>query len=63
MFAFRYFEVAEMFRREDKTLKKHVSVRKVTSKISYVAVGLMCINYLINIGNSVSQRVDGHYST
>jgi hypothetical protein len=33
MFAYRYFEVAEMFGREDKSQAMHLKVRKITSKV------------------------------
>jgi hypothetical protein len=46
LFAYRYFEVAEMFGREDKTPEKHITVRKVTQKISFVGVAIIVINYL-----------------
>jgi hypothetical protein len=47
LFAYRYFEVAEMFGREDKTIEKHNKVRKITQKISYLGVAIIVLNYLI----------------
>jgi hypothetical protein len=58
LFAYRYFEVAEMFGRKDKSMKKHIKVRKVTSKISYVVIGLIAINYLVSIGNLINLRIN-----
>ena len=60
LFAYRYFEVAEMFGREDKTLAKHEQNRGITRKISYVFVAIIALNYLayfINLG--IYQRVSG----
>ena len=51
LFAYRYFEVAEMFGREDKTMEMHIKVRKLTSKVSYLIIGLIALNYLLNISN------------
>jgi hypothetical protein len=63
LFAFRYFEVAEMFGREDKSLAKHEKNRKITQKISYVGVAIITINYLIEITNYVIyRRITGNYS-
>jgi hypothetical protein len=47
LFAFRYFEVAEMFGRDDKSTAKHKVNRGVTRIISYLGVAIICINYLI----------------
>jgi hypothetical protein len=62
LFAFRYFEVAEMFGRKDKSLKKHEEVRKVTKKISYIGVGVIVLNYLLFIANhAIYYRINnGH---
>jgi len=46
LFAFRYFEVAEMFGRDDETQEKHDAIRKITSKISYVGCAIICINWI-----------------
>ena len=62
LFAYRYFEVAEMFGRKDKTMQNHIKVRKVTSKISYVVIGLIAINYLFAIANSISDIINGQFS-
>jgi hypothetical protein len=63
LFAFRYFEVAEMFGREDKSLAKHETNRRITQKISYVGVAIITINYLIEITNYVIyRRITGNYS-
>jgi hypothetical protein len=63
LFAFRYFEVAEMFGRKDKTMKKHIKIRKVTSKISYAVVGLIAINYLIYIADFANNRINHKLDT
>ena len=55
LFAFRYFEVAEMFGREDKSMEKHISIRNVTRKISYAGIMVIIFNYLINIGMWISR--------
>ena len=44
LFAYRYFEVAEMFGREDQSEAKHEHNRGVTRKISYVGVAVIIIN-------------------
>jgi hypothetical protein len=49
LFAFRYFEVAEMFGRKDKTMSKHEENRGITRKISYVGVAIITLNFLIYI--------------
>ena len=59
MFAYRYFEVAEMFGRDDKTLAKHNRVRKVTRIISYVCVALITLNYLVFIAYKIDHRING----
>jgi hypothetical protein len=51
-----------MFGRKDKTMEKHIRVRKVTSKISYVVLGIIAINYLISIANVVNSRINGKES-
>ena len=51
LFAFRYFEVAEMFGRDDKTIEKHESRRRITSKISYFGVSIIVLDYLIYLAN------------
>jgi hypothetical protein len=50
--------VAEMFGRKDKSMKKHIKARKVTSKISYGILGLITINYLINIATVINERIN-----
>jgi hypothetical protein len=40
-------------------MEKHIRVRKVTSKISYVVLGIIAINYLISIANVVNSRING----
>ena len=62
LFAYRYFEVAEMFGRKDKTMHNHIKIRKVTGKISYVVIGLIAINYLIDIANWIYWRINGQFS-
>jgi hypothetical protein len=62
LFAFRYFEVAEMFGRKDKSMRNHIKIRKVTSKISYVVIGLIAINYLVSLANVISKRINGQLS-
>jgi hypothetical protein len=62
LFAYRYFEVAEMFGRKNKTMQNHIKVRKVTGKISYVVIGLIAINYLLSIANVINYRINGQFS-
>jgi hypothetical protein len=63
LFAFRYFEVTEMFGREDKSLAKHERNRGITRKISYVGVAIITINYLVNIVNyGIYRRVTNEYN-
>jgi hypothetical protein len=63
LFAYRYFEVAEMFGREDKSQAKHEINRGVTRKISYVCVAIISINYLIEFANRcLYRRITGEYS-
>jgi hypothetical protein len=63
LFAFRYFEVAEMFGRQDQTQVKHDKNRGVTRKISYVGVALISINYFIELANyGIYRRITGEYS-
>jgi hypothetical protein len=63
LFAFRYFEVAEMFGREDQTLAKHEKNRGVTRKISYVCVSIISLNYLIELANiGFYQKLTGEYN-
>ena len=63
LFAYRYFEVAEMFGREDKTLAKHEKNRAITRKISYVIVAVITLNYLIEMANYVIyRRITGEYN-
>jgi hypothetical protein len=45
--------VAEMFGRKDKTNGKHVQVRKFTSKVRYVFIGVIITNYLVQIGGAI----------
>jgi hypothetical protein len=63
LFAYRYFEVAEMFGREDKSLVKHEKNRGITRKISYVGVAIISIDYLINFANhGICLRITGKYN-
>jgi hypothetical protein len=63
LFAYRYFEVAEMFGREDKSLAKHEKNRGITAKISYVCVAIISMNFLLNFGNyGIYRRVTGEYN-
>jgi hypothetical protein len=63
LFAYRYFEVAEMFGREDKSQAKHEINRGVTRKISYVCVAIISINFLIELANyGIYRRITGEYS-
>ena len=63
LFAYRYFEVAEMFGREDKSLAKHEKNRGVTRKISYVGVALITLNYLIQLANKcIYRRITDEYN-
>jgi hypothetical protein len=43
-------------------MKNHLKIRKVTSKISYVVIGLIVINYLIHTSYMIRFRVNGEYS-
>jgi hypothetical protein len=45
-FAFRYFEVAEMLGRKDKSNEMHIKARKITSKISMAVAAVIFSNYL-----------------
>ena len=64
LFAFRYFEVAEMFGREDQTAAKHEKNRAVTRKISYVGLTIITLNFLICFSNyGVNKRVTTTYDT
>jgi hypothetical protein len=38
LFSFRYFEVAEMLGRKDKSNRAHIQARKITSKITIAGV-------------------------
>jgi hypothetical protein len=51
LFAYRYFEVAEMLGRDDKTLEKHEKVRKITCKICYVGVAVIIMSHFAQIAN------------
>jgi hypothetical protein len=63
LFAYRYFEVAEMFGREDKSRAKHEINRGITRKISYVCVAIIAINYLIYFANTgIYSRITGEYN-
>jgi hypothetical protein len=63
LFAYRYFEVAEMFGREDKTQAKHEKNRGITRKISYVCVAIITINFLILIANDgIYKRITGEHN-
>ena len=64
LFAYRYFEVAEMFGRDDQSQAKHENNRGITRKISYVGVGFITINYLVELVNiGIYRRVTGEYNT
>jgi hypothetical protein len=45
--------VAEMVGRKDKSNGKHVQVRKFTSKVRYVVIGMIISNYLVQIGGAI----------
>jgi peptidoglycan/LPS O-acetylase OafA/YrhL len=63
LFAYRYFEVAEMFGREDKSQAKHEINRGITRKISYVCVAIISINFLIWFVNfGIYRRITGEYN-
>jgi hypothetical protein len=65
MFAFRYFEVAEMFgrREEDKTQEMHEKRRKITSRISYVGIIIIAINYMTAIINrGILNKISGEWN-
>ena len=63
LFAYRYFEVAEMFGREDQSQAKHEINRGVTLKINYVCVAIISINYLILFANyGIYRRITGDYN-
>jgi hypothetical protein len=63
LFAYRYFEVAEMFGREDKSQAKHEKNRGITRKISYVCVAIISVNFLIEITNiGIYLRITGKYN-
>jgi hypothetical protein len=47
LFAFRYFEVAEMFGRKDKTVEMHEKRRRYTTCFSYFGVVVIVLNYLL----------------
>jgi len=51
LFAFRYFEVAEMFGRDDKSNEKHLRARKISSKFTYLGVSVIVLNYALSIFN------------
>jgi hypothetical protein len=51
LFSFRYFEVAEMFGRQDKSDKAHLRARSITSKISLgvsIFIALTWMGFIIN---------------
>jgi hypothetical protein len=56
LFAFRYFEVAEMLGRAERTIEQHFEVRKITSKISYVGIAVIIIDYLACFGDYMWNR-------
>jgi hypothetical protein len=62
LFAYRYFEVAEMFGRDDKTMEKHIQIRKITQKISYVCIAIIVLNFLIDIIMWINWRISGELS-
>jgi hypothetical protein len=63
LFAYRYFEVAEMFGRDDQTQAKHENNRGITRKISFVGVALISINFLIELSNyGIYHRITGEYN-
>jgi hypothetical protein len=43
-------------------MEEHVRIRKITGKISYVVVGLIALNYLVNIATWISYRVNGQFN-
>lgn len=45
LFSFRYFEVAEMLGRKDKSNEAHIRARKVTSKVTIGAVIVIFISF------------------
>jgi hypothetical protein len=47
LFSFRYFEVAEMLGRANKSNEAHIKARKITSKISVTMIFLIGVNYII----------------
>ena len=58
MFAFRYFEVAEMFGRADKSNERHTKIRKITSKICYLGIAIIILTYSLNIGDFILDRIN-----
>jgi hypothetical protein len=63
LFAYRYFEVAEMFGRDDQSQAKHEINRGVTRKISYVCVAIISLNSLIYFANKgIYRRITSEYS-
>jgi len=47
LFAFRYFELAVMFGSRNKTIAKHKKMKKITSKVMYLGVVFIVLNYLV----------------
>jgi hypothetical protein len=63
VFAFRYFEVAEMFGRKDKSLAKNEKTRNTTKKINCAGVVIISISWLIWFANyGIYRRVTGEYN-
>ena len=46
LFAFRYFEVAEMLGRKDKSNEAHIRARKITQRISVAVVIVIALTVL-----------------
>jgi hypothetical protein len=51
MFAFRYFEVAEMLGRADKSYEAHIRARKITGRISVAVIIIMAATSIAYITN------------
>ena len=49
LFSFRYFEVAEMLGRKDKSNLAHIKARKITSKINIAGVVVIILFVIISI--------------
>jgi len=53
LFAFRYFEVAEMLRRKDKSIEAHLKARRITFRITIGVIVFLVIAVTGNVLNSV----------